>query len=224
MNVVLAVGSVRPPRSNTESIAAFLRIAIESTGAGVTSIEAQAWKDSDPELPADAAEALRTCDVLVVVTPVYLDTLPAPALRMLERLRDALSSRPPERPVACYAVAHSGYLEPAHKGPALETCGHFARAAGLDWRGGLGFGGTSPIAGRPLEALGWMTKNLRRCLGQLAETIARAEPISPRLEKRAGKSPIPLPLWMIVPLLNRMTRRDFERRRQVEPLARPFER
>jgi len=224
MNVVFAVGSVRPPRSNTESIAAFLRAALESGGVGVSAIEAQAWKDADPELPPDAAEALRTCDALVVISPVYLDTLPAPALRMLGRLRDALSSRPPDRPVAFYAVAHSGYLEPAHKGPALETCGHFARAAGLDWRGGLGFGGTSPIAGRPLEALGWMTKNLRKCLGNLAEVIARGGPIPEALARRAGKSPIPLPLWMIVAGLNHMTRKDFERRRQVEPLARPLER
>ncbi len=224
MNVLLALGSVRPPRSNTESIAAFLRAALEGAGLHVAEVEAQTWKEADPDLPAEATAAVAACDVVVVVTPVYLDTLPAPALRMLGRLRDALASRPAGRRIACYAVAHSGYLEPAHKGPALETCGHFARAAGLDWQGGLGFGGTSPIAGRPLEALGWMTKNLRKCLGLLAGTIASGEPIPPRLAKSAGRSPIPLPLWLLVPLLNRMTRKDFQRRRLVGPLARPFDR
>lgn len=227
MNVLLVSGSCRPPRANTQAMTAFLKQRLELRGAATQVLEVLPWRDADPELTHEAIAAARSCQTMIILAPVYVDTLPAPTLRLLERLcpvlRDAADGDSPGSPqVAAYAVLHSGYPEPAHQEAGLRQCGHFASQAGMQWRGGLGFGGASPIDGRPLEQAGRFASHLRQGLTLLADSIVAGEDVSQAATRASRRIPFPLPGFLLVRLMNAMTRRELKNLGVAEPLAHPY--
>ncbi len=210
MRAVLFVGSPRA-RSNTRSIGAHLRGELVRTGVEVDVLDPPRDEAADPEFLTHSIATLQKADVLVVLAPVYLDLPPYKTLSWLHGLwqrRDEVA----ERDLAVYAVSHSGYFEPAHKAVSMKAFELLAEGMDWTWCGGLGFGGTSPIDGRSLEEAGPFARRLRPALAGLADSIAARRPVSPRLEAQAAKSPLPLPRWMVVRLMNAMLRRQRRRR------------
>jgi len=204
MSVVLFVGSPRV-RSNTRSIAAFLRERLESLGADVVTLDPKRAGLDDESFVSRSVDTLRGADTIVILAPVYFDAPPHVALAWLRALwshREALDRHVP----ALYGVTHSGYFESIHKRPSLETFEHFGRAMGWPWHGGLAFGGTSPIDGRPLEGMGPFTRRLRPSLDRLARTIHERRAVPSDLVREASKRPIPLPKRWIVWIMNTMIR------------------
>ena len=90
----------------------------------------------------------------------------------------------------------------------VKALNPFAKAMGWPWQGGVGFGGTSPIDGRPLEEAGMFARQLRACLPLVAGDIAAGRPISPRTVARCDKSPFPIPLGVMVRIVNASTRKS----------------
>jgi len=204
MKVALFVGSPRV-RSNTRSIVTFLRARLEEHGADVTVLDPKGARLTD-ELVADSIDALREADALVFLSPVYLDLPPHVALAWQEAIwahREELRNASP----TVYAVSHSGYFDRVHKRVSLEALEHFSARMGWPWRGGLAFGGTSPIDGKPLEEAGPFAKHLRPALHQLAELVAENRPIPSELARAAARRPIPLPSRLIVWIMNAVLRR-----------------
>lgn len=77
---------------------------------------------------------------------------------------DGLCSRRVEAAAAAprsYGIVHSGFPEPVQRKAELRTTELFAASMGWSWQGGVGFGGTSPIDGRPLEEAGMFSKQPR---------------------------------------------------------------
>jgi len=204
MTVALFAGSPRVG-SNTRSMAAYLRARLEERGHEVVVLDPKTPRLSDAFVP-ESIEALRGADALVLMTPVYLDLPPHVALAWLHALwkrRDELEGSSP----AIYGISHSGYFEPVHKRVSLEAMEHFAQRMGWPWHGGLAFGGTSPIDGRPLEQAGPFSKNVMPALDRLAGLIVAVQPIPADLVRAAGKRPIPLPTRLIVWVMNATLRK-----------------
>jgi len=206
MTIALFVGSPRA-RSNTRSIAAFLRSRLEERGQRVVVLDPKGARlDADGFLP-ESIDVARNADTLVILAPVYLDLPPHVALAWLHALwerREALEGASP----TVYAISHSGYFEPVHKRVSLEALEHFTRRMGWAWRGGLAFGGTSPIDGKPLEEAGPFSKRVRPALGALAGLIAEDLPVPADLVGAAGRPPVPLPKRLVVWVMNATLRRQ----------------
>ena len=205
MNVLVIDGS-RRAKSNTGVIARHVQAQLQGLGATVDVWRVPRWNATSDALD-DAIEKLRTCAVVVLVAPVYLDELPAVTQRTLERLcaRRAELGRAAPR---FYGIAHSGFPEPVQRQAELLTMELFAKAMGWPWQGGVGFGGTSPIDGRPLEKAGMFARQLRACLPLVAGDIAAGLPFSPRTVARCDKSPFPIPLGVMVRIVNASTRKS----------------
>jgi len=216
MNVLLIQGSPRGRRANTASILAFLAAELAAGGARSETYAVSA-RGPGPEdldrLPAQLAAA----DAVVLAAPVYLDTVPAATQRLFE----SLSAHGPGPALPLYGIAHSGYFEPVHKLCELRTMRLFCEAVSWSWRGGVGFGGTSPIEGRPLAELGSLTRRLRAGLHAVAADIAAGRPLSEKTVALCSRPPLPLPTRPVVWLTNRQGRTE---RREVDAFARPYDR
>ena len=98
-------------------------------------------------------EELCRTPVLLITAPLYIDGLPAPTVRALERYRDALlrlrEREHPARPARqrVFAVINCGFYEGSQNRHALEMGEHFCREAGLNWCGGVGIGTGEMIRG-----------------------------------------------------------------------------
>jgi len=204
MNVLVIDGS-RRAKSNTGAIARHVHAQLQGLGVVADLWRVPRWDASADELDG-LLEKLKTCAAVVLVAPVYLDELPAVTQRTLERLytrRAELGDAVPR----LYGIAHSGFPEPVQREAELRTMELFAGAMGWPWQGGVGFGGTSPIDGRPLEEAGMFSKQLRACLPLVAGDVAAGRPFSPETVARCDKSPFPMPLRAMVWIVNSRTRK-----------------
>ena len=92
--------------------------------------------------PADherILEALRGVDTVVFCLPLYVDGIPSPVLRFMEKmeafcLENGLHPR-------LYCIANNGFIEGRQNEPLMQSFEHFCTRAGLTWGGGVGIGG-----------------------------------------------------------------------------------
>jgi hypothetical protein len=204
MNVLVIDGS-RRAKSNTGVISRGLAARLAAGGLTVDLWRVPKWDAAPAELDLALAK-LAACDAVVLVAPVYLDELPAVTQRLLESLYERRAELDGHAPLF-YAVAHSGFPEPIQRRAELRSMRVFAEQMGWSWQGGVGFGGTSPIDGRPLEEAGMFSKQLRKCLPAVVADVAARRPFSPGTVARCDKSPFPVPLRLVVWVVNAGTRK-----------------
>jgi hypothetical protein len=201
----LVVDGSRRPKSNTGAIARDLTARLAAAGAAAELWRVPKWS-AGPEATDEALDRLAAADVVVLVAPSYLDELPAVTQRLLEDVwarRAELAGHAP----LFYGIAHSGFPEPIQRRAELRTMRLFAAHMGWRWMGGIGFGGTSPIDGRPLEKAGMFSRQVRKVLPLVAADVAAARELSPVAVRLADKSPFPLPQGMLIALINARTRK-----------------
>jgi hypothetical protein len=208
---VLVIDGSRRPKSNTGAIARDLQKRLERVGSAVVLWRVPKWK-AGPEATDEALEALAGADAVVLVAPVYLDELPAVTQRLLEGVWERRAELDGHAPLF-YGIAHSGFPEPIQRRAELRSMRFFAEQMGWTWMGGIGFGGTSPIDGRPLDEAGMFSKQLRKVLPLAVADVAAARPLSPETTARADKSPFPMPLRVIIALVNSRTRKTVKDQR-----------
>ena len=90
-----------------------------------------------------------------------------------------------------YGIAHSGFPEPIQRRAELRSMRFFAEQMGWTWMGGIGFGGTSPIDGRPLDEAGMFSKQLRKVLPLAVADIAAGAPVLARDDRPLRQVAVP---------------------------------
>jgi len=78
-------------------------------------------------------------DALLIVFPLYVDSLPAPLIELLTMLESA-SEHIMAKPKV-YAIVNAGFFEAEQNKAALEMIEHFAKRLQLPWGYGIGIGG-----------------------------------------------------------------------------------
>jgi len=209
----LVIDGSRRPKSNTGAIAHDLEARLAASGQVSVLWRVPRW-NAGAEATDEALERLAGADVVVLVAPSYLDELPAVTQRLLEDLWERRAELDGHAPLF-YGIAHSGFPEPIQRRAELRSMRFFAEQMGWAWMGGIGFGGTSPIDGRPLDEAGMFSRQLRKALPLAAADIAAARAFSPETVARSDKSPFPMPVRTIIALVNSRTRKT-AREKQLE--------
>jgi NAD(P)H-dependent FMN reductase len=133
--------------------------------------------------------ALVDADLFVIVSPLYVDSLPYLVTRTLEHLARSSSLRRPSAALA--AVINCGFPEAAQCRTALDILHAFARRTGFEWAGGLALGEGGAIDGRRLEALGGMTRHVRAALDLAAADLAEGRPVPAAAVERIARRLMP---------------------------------
>jgi len=204
MNVLVVDGS-RRAKSNTGVISRDLAARLAAAGASVDLWRVPKWDAASEELDV-ALTKLAACEAVVLVAPLYLDELPAVTQRLLEGVYERRAELDGHAPLF-YGISHSGFPEPIQRRAELASMRFFAEQMGWPWQGGVGFGGTSPIDGRPLAEAGMFSRQLRKCLPSVVADVAAGRPFSPDTMARCDKSPFPVPLRLVVWVVNAGTRK-----------------
>jgi multimeric flavodoxin WrbA len=139
-----------------------------------------------------------SADLLFLTTPLYVDQLPAPVIRILERLGDHFSLTPGMEAPRLAVLVNSGFPEPTHNETALAIYRQFAIACGCEWAGGLSIPGGGMLDGESIEALGGRVHTLRIALDLVADALARGVVIPAEAVTRARKLTIPLWLYRLI--------------------------
>jgi hypothetical protein len=136
-------------------------------------------------------------ELVIVASPLYVDSLPAPVVRLLETLATGLEAydRPAGQRFA--AISNSGFPEAEHNDTALATYEQFARATGFQWAGGLALGGGEPVKNQSLEegSQSGMARNVVRSLDLAADRLAEGGSIGPEAENLMREPLMPAVLY-----------------------------
>jgi len=97
-------------------------------------------------------EIIGESDVIGLVAPLYVDTLPYPNIWFFEKLSNELRKELYGK--SFFAIGQCGFPDTSLCEPLLDTCEFFAKTTEMKWLGGLGYGGGAILDGALLEELG----------------------------------------------------------------------
>jgi hypothetical protein len=144
-------------------------------------------------------EAVDAADLVTLASPLYVDSLPAPVIHVLEEIAEHRREEPPASSPQLTAIVNCGFPEAAHNQTALAICRNFARLAGFEWGGGLALGGGEGIVhGMPLNELGGRAFPIRHSLEVAAQALAAGKPIPQEATTLMGKPGVPAWLYKLV--------------------------
>lgn len=146
--------------STSQAIWGYLQPLIEAGAAQVEVVAATEFVRGAAVAQA-AAQRCAQAELLLIISPLYWDSLPYPGLLALEHIH-AQRRRAGMRPARLLAVMNSGFPEPEQFRFVFGLLGEFAREAGYTWAGGLAVGGGEAIAGRAPDRVGSLVQPLRR--------------------------------------------------------------
>jgi multimeric flavodoxin WrbA len=193
---LLLVGSAKPRGTSTsEALGHEMLARLKARGIATITRWVQHDAHSAHGLAALAADA-RTHDLLVIATPLYIDSLPSLVTRALEAIAaDRLSLASPP-PLTVALIVNCGFPEARHCSVAAAICALFARATGARWAGALQLGGGGTVDGRSLSEAGGVVRHLPAALDKACAMLADGRAIPPESLAAFRQALMPTTLYM----------------------------
>jgi hypothetical protein len=182
MKALLLVGSPRLAGSTSETLGGYLLERLGESGVETEKLYVQRALRSGEELDAQIAAVAR-CDVLIFSSPLYVDNLPAPVIRLLEILAGRLDEHTRVAAQRLLAISNCGFPEARHNDVALAIYERFARETGFVWAGGLALGAGEPVKNQSLAGGGGLVRNVVKALDLSAQALARGEVVGEEAER-----------------------------------------
>ena len=184
---LLLVGSPRTRNSTSNSLGGYMYEQLVARGVEIETVYLHTVVRS-PKKMRELLDAVAAADLVTLAFPLYVDSLPAPAIEALERIAADRQGQT-HRAQLFAAIANCGFPETAQTGTALAICRTFAREAGFEWAGSLALGGGAAVGGAPL--VGGKTARIRRSLELAAEALAHGRAIPDTAPDLMGRPLIP---------------------------------
>ncbi len=199
-NITALTGSTRGTKTASESMINYLSKRIEEEGITLTKYRVYQVYNDDNKKKAFFKD-IKTSDLLIICSPVYVHSLPYPLISLMEELsiktdKDFWQNK------KMMVIIHSGYPKDIQRKASFAICKNFAEAMGIKWLGGVGFGGSPIIDGRPLEEVGGFTKWMRKAFDNMVVSIKTGSEISEEARMYAGKHFPAIPLWFLKTFMN----------------------
>jgi NAD(P)H-dependent FMN reductase len=217
---LVLMGSPKAGRGNSESLGTYLLARLAERGVQTQMLSVIRALRS-PEATQALLDAADGADLLILATPLYVDSLPSGVIRAMELLAARRRPAAQARPARFAAVMNCGFPEAGHNDTALAICKRFAAEAGFEWAGGLSMGMGEAIGGRPLEKAGRMLRKVRTALDMAAATLAEGQPV-PAEAARVMAKPL-LPSWLCMFIGNLRWKRVAKKQGAGRLDARPHE-
>ena len=175
-HVAFLVGSPRGPRSTSNSIGTFLVEKLEQKGVHYEKVFVRRCLSSD-EKKADLLRLVDKSDLIILASPLYVDSLHAHVIETLELIAEHMKGKPDLDKKSFVAISNGGFPESKQNSTALTICRLFAKQVGFNWAGGLAWGGGGMIAGQPLSDFGVRIRSKTKALEMVADALAQGDQI-----------------------------------------------
>jgi len=150
-----------------------------------------------PEKEEALIAAALSADLLIFSFPLYVDHLPAPVIRTLDRIASERRENLPTFRPRLTALVQCGFPETHQNRTALDIMRRFADLNGFTWAGGLALG-MGGAAGRPMpEKPKGMLRNVLSALDQAAAALAGGGTIPEETSMLMGKPMMPKWLYFL---------------------------
>jgi hypothetical protein len=215
--LLLLIGSPRK-KGTSASFAASLAASAEKLGMETRLEYAIDYCDGKKSIEV-LAGSISDASIVGIVSPMYVDTLPYPVIFCLEGLyfahREALAGK------RLFALVQYGFPDIRLCKPSLAVCQCFARAAGMAWMGGMGYGGGPLINGAPLHTLGSKGARISGALEEALHAVLEDGEIPAKTQVKLAEK-IPAALFWPLSMLMNLRARSEARKLGTDLRARPY--
>lgn len=173
MNALLLIGSPKRGASASRSFGDAVLSRLSGRGLQTRTERVTPILRSE-EARQTALQAVAEADLVILSFPVYVDTVPAPVMRLLELWADQRAATP-SRPCRLAVLTQCGFPEPKHCDIAVDACRLFCAESGVEWAGALAFGMGGAIEKRPVEQSP-LARSIH-AFDEAAEALAAGRPI-----------------------------------------------
>ena len=217
---LLLVGSPRLEKSTSSSLGSYLFEQLKQHSVETETVYIYKAINT-PERMKALRQAIDMADLVVLAFPLYVDTLPAPVISVLEDILKHGTTK--TEPTRFAAIVNCGFPEASQNASAIAVCAEFAREAGFEWMGGLSLGaGEGMVRALPLDKLGGQGAPLRRALEIAARELVLGQPISDNAQELLAKPLMPQWMYRLGGTIGwKMRARKFGTQKQLK--ARPYQ-
>jgi len=196
MRALLIVGSPKQAKSISEALGSALLQRLQDRGMYVDkryTHRAVKSRDKLEEMVRVVADA----DLVIFASPLYVDSLPAPVIAVLESLATGLDQYARPAGQRLVAISNSGFPESVHNDTALAIYQQFARETNLQYAGGLALGGGGPVQSQSLEegSESGMARNVVKALDLAADGLASGGSVGAEAEALMREPLMPAKLY-----------------------------
>ena len=195
-HALLLVGSPRGQKSTSMSLGTYLLDQLNERGLETETVFIQRSLKSEKSCE-ELLGAVNTADVLILAFPLYVDSLPAPVIKVLELIRRHRKATESPKVQRLLAISNSGFPEAHQNETALAICRYFALEVGIEWVGGLALGGGEAIDGRLLQEVSGRARHAIKSRSLTAAALAKDEPVPTEAVNRMAKSIVPTRLYVM---------------------------
>lgn len=183
---LLMVGSPRCEKSNSEAIGTYLMERLGEKGVAWDKVYTYRLTRT-AEGQEKLINAVYRADILVLASPLYVDSIPSFTVKAMELINEHRRSIESPKEQKLFVIVNCGFPEPSHNQTALAIYGRFALESGIEWAGGARVGWGMAIDGRSLDSVGGMVRNLMRGLQLAAGALAGGIPLPKEVEELTSK-------------------------------------
>jgi len=158
-------------------------------------LEERGWSSESAHLHAaiksetgrrELFEAIDRANVVLLAAPLYVDSLPAPAIRALELIAAHRRASDVKRMPRFVSMIQCGFVEPSQNDTCQRILRRFADCTGFEWVAGVSLGGG-----------GRVTKLVRTAFDILGEALDLEILVPDGVEQRTRKPSMPGWLYVI---------------------------
>ncbi|MFN2196791.1 MAG: NAD(P)H-dependent oxidoreductase [Anaerolineales bacterium] len=218
---LLLVGSPKTRKSTSNALGEYLFEQLQTQSITTETIYLHTVVRS-PKKMAALLEAVEAADLIVLAHPLYVDSLPAPVIEVLELIAAQRQNQEQPRRQLFAAIANCGFPEAHHNVPALAMCALFAHQAGFIWAGSLALGGGQGIVnGISLSELDGRVNHIKAALDLAAAALAQGRAIPAEAQNLVARPVIPAWLYRLMGGFGwRMQARQYGAQKQLK--RRPY--
>ena len=137
---------------------------------------------------AEVAAQIARADLFVVVTPLYVDALPALVVHALDHIARARTGTA----ARFAAIVNCGFPEPEQVRTAMRIARHFCARTGYRWAGGLPLGGGGYLKPEvPLDEQHGPAEHVKRALDIATSALIRGGDVPEAAIELMMKAPLP---------------------------------
>ncbi len=115
-------------------------------------------------------EEIEQADAIVIAFPLYVDSVPAPLIKLFSMIEEAIKASNITRTIV-YAICNCGFHEAEHTTIALEIVENFVHRSGFAWGYGIGIGGGGIVATQKKDMAKGIAKNVYFTLQDMSNAI-----------------------------------------------------
>lgn len=194
-NVLILIGSPKAQRSASNNFASYLEDKFKLKG--VETEKTYIVRHQKPEKLQKLVEKASAYELIIMVNPLYIDSIPAITINFMEQFciyKSSIIETQKPKKQRLLAIFNSGFPEPHHNDTADGMCENFAHQAKMEWIGGITIGMGAAFESRSVKDSGGMSRNLRKGMDIIVDSVSKNDHV-PHEAMQIASTPL-MPLFL----------------------------